>query len=77
MLVDKSEQSEVYFKGIFSNKILIFAAVSEENIVFLYLANDKLPLVVMSCDKSEYNEVLLIFNLITSAKFDFNLPSCG
>jgi len=35
MLVDKSEQSEVYFKGIFSNKILIFQVVSEEKIVFV------------------------------------------
>ena len=33
MLVDKSEQSDVYFKGIFSNKIIIFPVVSEENIV--------------------------------------------
>ena len=29
MLVDKSEQSDVYFKGIFSNKILIVPVVSE------------------------------------------------
>jgi hypothetical protein len=28
MLVDKLEQSEVYFKGIFSNKILIFFLIS-------------------------------------------------
>ena len=35
MLVDKSEQSEVYFKGIFSNKIIILLVVSEEKIVFV------------------------------------------
>ena len=33
MLVDKSEQSDVYFKGIFSNKILFFPVVSEEKVV--------------------------------------------
>jgi hypothetical protein len=33
MLLDKSEQSGVYFKGIFSNKIPIFPVVSEEKIV--------------------------------------------
>ena len=35
MLVDKSEQSDVYFKGIFSNTILIFPVVSEEKIVLV------------------------------------------
>jgi len=35
MLGDKSEQSEIYFKGIFSNEILIFPVASEEKIVFV------------------------------------------
>jgi len=41
MMVDKSEQSEVYFKGIFSNKISIFQVVSEENTVFLMFVSSE------------------------------------